>query len=92
MWHVWGRKNGYRVFWGKSEGKRPLERPRRICDIIKMDSKEMGWEGVDCIPVVLDTHRVVEEICCEGIDWTAPSQDRMQWRYFVSALMSLDFS
>ena len=47
---------------------------------------------MDWIPVALDTPRVVEEICCEGIDWTAPSQDRMQRRYFVSALMSLDFS
>jgi hypothetical protein len=32
---------------GKSEGKRPLERPRRKwVDNIKMDLKEIGWDGV----------------------------------------------
>jgi hypothetical protein len=53
--------------WGKPERKRPFGRPRHICDIIKMDLKEIGWEGVDWIPVALDTPRVVEEICCEGM-------------------------
>jgi hypothetical protein len=33
---------------GKHEGKRPLESPRRGWeDNIKMDLREMGWEGVD---------------------------------------------
>ena len=27
----------------------------------------------------------------EGIDWTVPSLDRIQWRYSVSAVKKLDF-
>jgi hypothetical protein len=35
---------------GKPEGKRPLGRPiRRWVDIIKMDLREIGWNGVDWI-------------------------------------------
>jgi hypothetical protein len=34
-------------FVGKLEGKRPLGRPRRIWeDNIRMDLREIGWEGV----------------------------------------------
>jgi hypothetical protein len=34
---------------GKSEGKRPLGRPRRRwVDNIKKDLREIGWCGVDC--------------------------------------------
>jgi hypothetical protein len=33
---------------GKPEGKRPLGRPRRrLVDNIKMDLREIGWDGVD---------------------------------------------
>jgi hypothetical protein len=33
---------------GKPEGKRPLGRPRRRCvDNIKMDLREIGWDGAD---------------------------------------------
>jgi hypothetical protein len=40
-----GRKV-YRVFVGKLEGERPLERPRRRWeDGIKMDLREIGWGG-----------------------------------------------
>jgi hypothetical protein len=35
---------------GKSEGKRPLGRPRRRwVDNTKMDLREVGWDGVDWI-------------------------------------------
>jgi len=34
------RRDVYRVFVGKPEGKRPLGRPRRRCDNIKMDLQE----------------------------------------------------
>jgi hypothetical protein len=35
---------------GKPEEKRPLGRPRRRrVDIIKIDLREMGWDGVDWI-------------------------------------------
>jgi hypothetical protein len=37
-------RNVYRVLMGKSEGKRPLERPRRRWeDGIKMGLREIGW-------------------------------------------------
>jgi hypothetical protein len=33
---------------GKSEGKKPFTRPRgRREDNIKMDIREIGWEGID---------------------------------------------
>jgi hypothetical protein len=39
-------RNVYRVLVGKSEGKRPLERPRhRWEDGIKMDLREIGCGG-----------------------------------------------
>jgi hypothetical protein len=39
-------RNVYRVLVGKPEGKRPLGRPRRRWeDGIKMDLREIGWEG-----------------------------------------------
>jgi hypothetical protein len=42
------RRNAYRILVGKSEGKRPLGRPRRrLVDDIKMDLREMGWDGTD---------------------------------------------
>jgi hypothetical protein len=40
---------------GKSEGKRPLGRPRhRLVDNIKMDVGEIGWDGVDWIDLAQD--------------------------------------
>jgi len=48
MWRVWLRRGGYRVLVGKSEGKRPLERPRRRwVDNIRMDLEDVGiWTGL----------------------------------------------
>jgi len=44
-----------RYFVGKPEGKIPLGRPRRRCeDNIRMDLKEIGWEGVDCMRLAQD--------------------------------------
>jgi hypothetical protein len=38
------------IFVGKPEGKRPLGRPiRRWVDNIKMDIREIGWDGLDWI-------------------------------------------
>jgi hypothetical protein len=34
---------------GKPEGKIPLGRPTRRWESIKMDLREVGWEGVDRI-------------------------------------------
>jgi hypothetical protein len=42
------KRNVYRILVGNPEGKRPLGRPkRRWVDNIKMDLREMGWDGMD---------------------------------------------
>jgi hypothetical protein len=47
--------NAYRILVGKPEGKRPLGRPRRRCvDNIKLDFKEVGWDGMDWIDLIQD--------------------------------------
>jgi hypothetical protein len=51
---VYTRK-AYRISAGKPEGKRPLRRPRRKwVDNIKMDLREVGWDGMDCINLAQD--------------------------------------
>jgi hypothetical protein len=41
-------RNACRTLVGKPEGNRPLGRPRRTCvDNIKMDLREIGWDGMD---------------------------------------------
>jgi hypothetical protein len=43
-------RNAYRILVGGQEGKRPLGRPRRRwVDNIKMDLREIGWDGMDWI-------------------------------------------
>ena len=50
MAHVGNRTGAYRVMVGKTEGKRPLVRPRnKLEDNIKMDLNHLGWEGQDWI-------------------------------------------
>jgi hypothetical protein len=50
--------NAYRILVGKTERKRPLGRPRRRwVDNIKMDLKEIGWDGMDWIDVAQDRHQ-----------------------------------
>jgi hypothetical protein len=42
--------NAYRISVGKPEGKRPLGRPRRRwMNNIKMNLREIGWDGMDWI-------------------------------------------
>jgi hypothetical protein len=42
------KRNAYRILVGKPEGEKPLGRPRRRwVDNIKMDLREIGWDGVD---------------------------------------------
>jgi hypothetical protein len=44
------RRNACRILMGKPEGKRPLGRPRRrLVENIKMDIREIGWDGMDWI-------------------------------------------
>jgi hypothetical protein len=49
------KRNAYRILVRKSEGKRPLGRPRsRWVDNIKMDLKEIEWDSMDWIDLVQD--------------------------------------
>jgi hypothetical protein len=49
------KRNVYRILVGKPEGKRPLGRPRRRwADNIKMDLREIGWDGMDWIELAQD--------------------------------------
>jgi hypothetical protein len=49
------KRNAYRIFVGKPEGKRPLGRlTRRWVDNIKMDLREIGWDGIDWIDLAED--------------------------------------
>jgi hypothetical protein len=41
-------RNAYRILVGMTEGKRALGRPRRRwVDNIKIDHREIGWDGLD---------------------------------------------
>jgi hypothetical protein len=49
------KRNAYRVLVGNPEGKRPLRRRgRRWVDNIKMDLREVGWNGRDWIDLAQD--------------------------------------
>jgi hypothetical protein len=49
------KRNAYRILVGKPEGKRPLGRPRRRwVDNIKMDLREIVWDGVDSMDMAQD--------------------------------------
>jgi hypothetical protein len=48
--HMGETRTAYRNLVGKPEGKSPLRRPlHRWEDNIRLDFREMGWEGVDWI-------------------------------------------
>jgi hypothetical protein len=49
------KRTAYTILIGKSEGKRPLGKPRRRwVDNIKMYLREIGWDGVDRIDMAQD--------------------------------------
>jgi hypothetical protein len=49
------KRNAYRILVGKPEGKRPLGRRRhRWVDNIKIDHREIGWDGVDWTDLAQD--------------------------------------
>jgi hypothetical protein len=49
------KRNTYRILAGNQEGKKPLGRlRRRWVDIIKMDLREIGWDGMDWIDLAQD--------------------------------------
>jgi hypothetical protein len=49
------KRNAYKILVEKPEGKRSLGRPRRRwVDNIKMDVREIGWDGMDWIYLAED--------------------------------------
>jgi hypothetical protein len=49
------KRNAYRILVRKPEGKRPLARPRcRWEDNIKIDLREIGWDGLDWVDLAQD--------------------------------------
>jgi hypothetical protein len=49
------KRNAYRILVGNPEEKRPLGRPRRRwVDNIKMDLREIIWDGMDWIDLPQD--------------------------------------
>jgi len=59
MWkvtHMVEKRNTYRTFIGKPEGKRQCVRPRCRCeDNIRIDLQEIGWESVNWIHLTQDS-------------------------------------
>jgi hypothetical protein len=54
------KRNACWLLAGKSEGKRPLGKPRcRWVDNIEMDLGEIGWGDVDWIGLAQDKRRAV---------------------------------
>jgi hypothetical protein len=52
------KRNAYRLLVGKSEGRRPLGRPKpRWLDNIRMDLVKMRWGDVDWIGLAQDRDR-----------------------------------
>jgi hypothetical protein len=52
------KRSSYRLFVGKPEGKRLLERSRhRWVDNIRMDLGAVGWGDVDCIGLAQNRDR-----------------------------------
>jgi hypothetical protein len=55
---IGAKRNAYRILVGEPEGKRPLGiRRRRWVDNIKMDLREIGWDGGDWIDLAQDRNQ-----------------------------------
>jgi len=72
--HVGELRNVYKILVGKPEWKRPLGRPRRRGEGVKIDLRELQWEGVNWIHVaeVRDQWRAVVNTVMNkklGISW-----------------------
>jgi hypothetical protein len=49
------KRNAYRILVGNPERKRPVGRPRRRwVDNIKIDLREIGWDGMNWIDLTQD--------------------------------------
>jgi hypothetical protein len=52
------KRNAYRILVGKPEGKKPPGGSRRRwVNNIKMDVREIGWDGMDWIDLAQDRDR-----------------------------------
>jgi hypothetical protein len=52
------KRGAFRILVRRPEGRLPLGRPRRRWeDNIKMDIREVGWEGMDWIELAQDRDR-----------------------------------
>jgi hypothetical protein len=55
-----GRRAMNRILVGKSDGKKPLGRPRRRwVDNIKMDLREIRWDGMDWLDLAQDRDQLM---------------------------------
>jgi hypothetical protein len=49
------KRKAYGILMGKPEGKRPLGKPRRRwVDNIKIDLRQIGWDGMDWFNMAQD--------------------------------------
>jgi hypothetical protein len=57
-WTNGGEDESYRILVGKTEGRRPLRRPkRRWVNNIKMDLTTVGWDCMEWIDLAQDRDR-----------------------------------
>jgi hypothetical protein len=77
-----GKINAHKVLVGKTEGKKPLGRPKRRRDDIKIDVKGIRWKGVDRCKVAQGR---TQRSALENRQW--PFRDGLSnhWLYKVSA-------
>jgi hypothetical protein len=55
---IWEKRNAYKILVGMPEGKRPMGRPRRkSVDNVRMDLRELEWNGVDWIDMAQDRNQ-----------------------------------
>jgi hypothetical protein len=55
IYDLYKEKNACMILMGKPEGKRPIGRPRRRwVNNIKIDLREIGWDGVDWVGLAQD--------------------------------------
>jgi hypothetical protein len=60
-----GEAEAYRILVGKPDGKRPRGRPRRRwMDNIKIDLREIGWDGMDWIDLAEHGNEPTGSIKC----------------------------
>jgi hypothetical protein len=52
------KRNTYKIYVGKSEGKSPLGRPKRMwVDNFKEVLREIGWDGMNLSDVAQERHQ-----------------------------------